>query len=1148
MENKRIINLKTRKSRKLLCVAVACLIATSGWSADMPVSLAYSQKVQISLNLSNKTLKDVFKEIEQNSEFVIFYYEGVIDANKRVEINVKKQTVDKILDELFEGTDNAYNIVDKQIYITKKNGKAEKTILASAITQQQKKITGKVIDEMGEALPGVAIQVKGTPRGVTTDIDGTFSIDVSSNDILIFSYLGMQDQEVTVGNDKMLFITLKEKTGELEEVVVTAFGVGQKKESVVGSIVQVKPAELKIPSSNLSNSFAGRLAGVTSFQRTGEPGQDGASFYIRGISTINESARAPLIIIDGVEASKGDLNALDPEVIDGFSILKDATATAMYGTRGANGVMIVTTKSGANMEKAAISVRVEGNVAMPSKIPEFVDAPSYMSMFNEAVTNYGTGSVLYTPEQIEATRNGVNPYVYPNVDWYDELFKTATFNQRANFNVRGGSKRIDYFMNVNVNHETGMLKDRSKEFYSYGNNINIMRYTFQNNLNLHINKDAKISLNLGVELRDSKGPARKANDLFSTVMNNNPVDFPTYYPVGAFVGQEGVTSDYMKWGYTENSDAGNPLAELVKGYQDAFTSTVRANLKYTQNLNFITEGLKFGALISFKNWSSTSRTRTRDYNKYYLVSPLYNDNNELTNMILGVRGQESNYNLGTTTETSGDRSYYIQATLNYDRTFGDVHHVSAMALYNQDEWNTNNPENDLIASLPKRKMGLAARLSYDYDHRYMVELNMGYNGSENFAKGKRFGFFPSIAVGWNIGQEKWFKNDFIHNLKLRGSYGLVGNADAGTRFLYLPVVDLDGSGAWRTGDGESAQSLKGPLYSRFENEDISWEIGYKSNIGVDLGLFNSLNISLDYFNELRKDIFQQNNMVPNYLGTANSKIYGNYGEVKNYGFEMALDYGKQVNKDLSIQFKGTFSFARNEIRKYAQGFSPEYPNLSIIGHSLGMYQGYVYAGHLFESEDEIANLPNQMISGNVAPGDIIYVDQPNVNGETDNIINDNDKVYMGFPQTPEIIYGFGPSVKWKNFDFSLFFQGAANTSLMMSGFHPFGKYDNRSVLKFIAEDYYSQENPNIYAAYPRLTKLDHSNNTVNSTYWLRNAAFLKLKNMEIGYSWKLMRVYLSGSNLLTFSPFKHWDPEMGGGNGLKYPTQRVFNVGIQLSL
>ena len=265
MENKRIINLKTRKSRKLLCVAVACLIATSGWSADMPASLAYSQKVQISLNLSNKTLKDVFKEIERNSEFVIFYYEGVIDANKRVEINVKKQTVDKILDELFEGTDNAYNIVDKQIYITKKNGKAEKTILASAITQQQKKITGKVIDEMGEALPGVAIQVKGTPRGVTTDIDGTFSIDVSSNDILIFSYLGMQDQEVTVGNDKMLFITLKEKTGELEEVVVTAFGVGQKKESVVGSIVQVKPAELKIPSSNLSNSFAGRLAGVTSF-------------------------------------------------------------------------------------------------------------------------------------------------------------------------------------------------------------------------------------------------------------------------------------------------------------------------------------------------------------------------------------------------------------------------------------------------------------------------------------------------------------------------------------------------------------------------------------------------------------------------------------------------------------------------------------------------------------------------------------------------------------------------------------------------------------------------------------------------------------------------------------------------------------------
>lgn len=1145
MENNEFNLEKLKKTRKIFCVAAACLITTTGWAADIKDNLSYARTIQLTLNTANKALKDVFKEIEQNSDFVIFYYEGAVDANRLVNVEVKNQTVDKILDQLFAGTDNDYNIVDKQIYITKKAVKIAQTAEKLKI---QREVTGRVVDELGEALPGVAIQVKGTTRGVTTDLDGAFAIEADNSDVLVFSFLGMQNQELVVGNKKVVFITMKEDTEELEEVVVTAFGVGQKKESVVGSIVQVKPSELKVPSANLSNSFAGRLAGVTSFQRGGEPGQDGASFYIRGISTINEAARAPLIVIDGVEASKADLNALDPEVIDGFSILKDATATAMYGTRGANGVMIVTTKSGANMEKAAINIRVEGNVAMPTKIPKFVDAPSYMSMFNEATTNYGVGSVLYTPEQIEATRNGVNPYLYPNVDWYNELFNTATFNQRANFNVRGGSKRIDYFMNVNVNHESGMLKDRSKEFYSYGNNINIMRYTFQNNLNLNINKDSKLSLNLGVELRDSNGPATDANDLFGTVMKNNPVEFPTFYPVGSFVGKEGMTSDYMKWGYTENSDAGNPLAELVKGYKDSFTSTVRANLRYTHNLDIVTKGLKFGALVSFKNWSSTSRKRTRGYNKYYLQSPVYDENNELTNVVLGVRGQEQNYNLGTETETTGDRSFYIQGTLNYDRTFDKLHNVSAMLLYNQDEWNTNNAKNELIASLPKRKIGFAARLSYDYDHRYMAEVNMGYNGSENFAKGKRFGFFPSLALGWNVSQESWFNNNVVHNLKLRGSYGLVGNADAGTRFLYLPVVDLDGSGSWVTGDGESSQSLKGPVYSRFKNDNITWEIGYKTNVGIDVGLFHSLNLSLDYFNELRTDIFQENKTVPNYLGTAKSKIYGNYGEVKNEGFEIALDYGKQFNKDLSIQMKGTFSFARNKVRKYAQASSFYYPNLNIVGESLSKHLGYIYAGHLFGSTEEIGRLPEQMISGNIAPGDIIYLDIPNVHGETDGIINDNDRRYMGYPTVPEIIYGFGPSVTWKRFDFSMFFQGVANTSLMMSGFHPFGKYDNRNVLQFIADDYYNEETQNVNASYPRLTKLDHGNNTVGSSYWLRNGAFLKLKNLEIGYSYKVMRVYVNGSNLLTFSPFKHWDPEMGGGSGLKYPTQRVVNLGIQLSL
>lgn len=1130
------------KNAKLLFLLIFIGFSSSVYASNT----SYSQSKFFTFSFKNTSIKKIFEYIEQKSELVFLYSGEVINPETKITVDAKSETIYQIMDKLLKDQSISYTVSNRQVTL-KKNVRVNSP-------QQPKKgreIYGLVKDIGGEPIIGASIQIKGTNTGAITDLDGLYTLHITDeNSVIVVSFIGYVTQEIAVKDNKTINITLKEDTKNLEEVVVTAFGVGQKKESVVGSIVQIKPTELKIPSSNLSNSFAGRLAGVTAFQRNGEPGTNGSNFYIRGISTINDAARNPLIIIDGVEASSGDLNALDTEVIESFSILKDATATAMYGTRGANGVMIVKTKNGANLEKAAISVRLEANVATPSKIPEFVDGGSYMEMFNEAVNNYGTGSVLYTQEQIDGVRNRVNPYLYPNVNWYDELFKKAAFNQNANFNVRGGSSRMDYFMNINVNHETGMLRDRSKEFYSYGNNIDIMRYTFQNNLNFHVTKTATLSLNVGAELRDHYGPAAGTGDLFGSVMNNNPVDFPTLYPVGSFVNSENNTNKYIKWGFNENSDAGNPLAEIAKGYRDFFSSTVRANVKYNQQLDFITKGLSFNTLISFKNYSYSSRTRTTGYNKYYLKNAIYSPEGDITNLLLTSYGEEKNYNLGTENDSGGDRTFYIQATLNYDRTFNKKHHVSSTLLYNQDEYSLNTVnKNDLIASLPKRKLGIATRLSYDYDHRYMIEFNMGYNGSENFAKGHRYGLFPAIAAGYNISQEKWFAplTKVIDNLKIRASYGLVGNADAGTRFLYLPLVSLQGSPQWTTGNGDQSLTLKGPLYSRFENKDITWEVGYKTNIGVDLGLFNSLNLTLEYFKELRKDIFMRNQMIPNYLGTMNSQIYGNYGEVMNYGFEIAADYGKQINKNLSIQFKGTFSFARNEVRKYAQSFHPDYPQLDIVGQSLNKHQGYIYAGHLFKDQEEIANSPEQMISGNIGPGDIKYIDLPNKYGEADGIINTYDRKYMGHPTVPEIIYGFGPSIQWKKWDFSFYMQGAGNTSLMMSNFHPFGKYNNRNVLKFIAKDYWNSNSQNIYAAYPRLTKLDHDNNTVASNYWLRNASFLKLKNLEIGYSWKFMRAYISGANLLTFSSFKYWDPEMGGGNGLKYPTQRVFNIGVQMS-
>lgn len=416
-----------------------------------------------------------------------------------------------------------------------------------SIQQSAKKYEGVMVDvNTGEPLIGASIQIKGTTTGVITDFDGRFEIEAQPGQTLVFSYMGYKTKEIKVGNIKLLSVEMIEDSQALGEVVVTAFGVGQKKESIVGAVTQVRSGELKVPAANLSNSFAGRMSGVTAFQRSGEPGNDGSNFFIRGISTF--TATSPLIIIDGVEASAGDLNALDSEVIESFSILKDATATAMYGTRGANGVMIVKTKSGENTERAIINARIETYVSMPTKVPKFTDAVNYMNMYNQAARNYSDNAKLYDADFINGVAQGLNPYRYPNVDWYNELFRDATINERVNFNVRGGSKRVDYFINANMNHEMGMLKNRSKDFYSYDNNIDVMRYTFQTNINAHLSSSATVSMNLGVELRDTHGPSVGTGDLFGAVMNSNPVDFPMYFPTGTFVNQFGTQSDYIKWG------------------------------------------------------------------------------------------------------------------------------------------------------------------------------------------------------------------------------------------------------------------------------------------------------------------------------------------------------------------------------------------------------------------------------------------------------------------------------------------------------------------------------------------------------------------------------------------------------------------------
>lgn len=1109
----------------------------------LPAAEQYNKN--FSFELRDVTVKDVFRYIEKNSEYV-FLYASNKNLSKKVNVDVKDKNVKQILNEVLEHTGLVYEIDGKLIIV-----KEPKTNVQAVLQQQKgKTVKGQVLDKTGETIIGANVVVDGTTNGVMTDIDGRFELsDVPENGKIKVTFVGYKAQVISVKGKKELNIVLEEDTEMLSEVVVVGYG-SQKKESLVGSVQMVKPEQLKVPSSNLSSGFAGRLAGVVAVQRSGEPGADGADFWIRGVSTFS-GVTSPLIVIDGVEASSGDLNALDPEVIEGFSILKDATATALYGSRGANGVMIVTTKSGRNQEKATINFRLENTYNTPIQVPEFVDGVRYMEMYNEAVTTRGTGEVLYPQSKIDGTRAGLDPYAFPNVDWYDELFRKGAMNQNLNFNIRGGSQRIDYFSSVSINHDSGVLKNNND--FSYDNNINIMRYVFQNNINAHLSKTSTLSLRLNVQLRDYNGPHSSASEVYGMVMEANPVDFPVRWP-------SDPTMDYILWGGKSggsyNNGFRNPYAEMARGYKSQFESTVVSNLKFDQKLDFITPGLSANVLFSFKNWSQTQTTRSGGYNQFEVDKYQYDDAGNYTGYTLRRVGKEQDPTLSTSSSSTGDRRIYLQAMINYDRTFGSKHNVNAMLLYNQDQYNVNNP-GDLIASLPQRKQGLAGRLTYSYDYRYLAEFNFGYNGSENFAEGHRFGFFPSLALGYTISREKWFEplNDVITNLKIRGSWGLVGNDQIGAeRYIYMSNIELQNSDLGFTTGRDQNTTYWGPKYLRYANPDITWEVGSKFNIGMDLTLFNDFNLTFDVFKEIRHDIFMERQSIPDFVGTSPSdmwmnlstKLYGNLGKVENKGLDFSIDYNHAFNKDFSMSFKGTFTYAANKVLEYDEPDYQAYPNLSRVGHSINQPLLYI-AERLFIDDEEVAHSPKQNLGGFVQAGDIKYKNIPNAEGVCDGVIDANDRVYTGHPTVPEIVYGFGPSFQYKKWDFSCFFQGAARTSIVVGDIHPFGTDGLRNVQKFIADDYWSESNQNIYAAYPRLSKQYNQNNTQASTYWLRNGAFLKLKDIELGYSFKMFRVYLRGSNLLTFSPFDLWDPEQGNGNGLFYPTQKSFNVGIQFS-
>ena len=1069
------------------------------------------------------TIKQAIQLIEKNSNYTFFYNAADLKNTTNKNLNCEG-TIEEVLKEVFKGSGITYMIKGNEIIL-----KVNKEEAAQQQPKKKRTVTGTVVDaENGDPVIGATVVVKGQKDGVITDLDGNFTIAISGSKAqLEFSYIGYRKKTVDVGDLGVINVKMESDNQLLSEVVVVGAGT-QKKVSVTGSITSVKGLELKAPSSSLTTSFAGKLAGVISMTSTGEPGA-ASEFYIRGVSTFGGRA-TPLILLDDVEISTADLNNIPAETIESFSILKDASATAIYGARGANGVMLITTKTGKENEKTRINVTVENSFNKPMNFPDFVNGATWMEMYNEAQLTRNPGATpKYSQLDIDNTRNQVNPYIYPDVQWKDVIFKNMNMNQRANVNISGGGSKASYYMSLQANHDTGLLD--TKKVYSYNNNINNWGYNFQNNISYKITSTTKIDLHMNAQIRNKKGPNYSTSDLFAQMLYCNPINFPVTFPA-----QPGDT--HIRFGnaiWTGSSVRTNPYAYMLSSFKEYNENTLNTSLKINQKLDFVTKGLSVQAMVNWKNWASSSYNRTIEPYYYGIKGGSYNPSNPTDYEIERLGTSGTDYLKTSDISKASDQTFYLDARVNYDRQF-NLHHVTGMLMYMQREYRSS--------VLPERNQGFSGRFTYDYGQRYLVELNFGYNGTERLAKKERFEFFPAVSLGWVISNEKFFEpmTKYIDNLKIRGSYGLVGSDETGLsagaqHFLYIDQVSLNNIG-FTTGV-DMNYTLYGPLVTNYAVVNGGWERVKKLDIGIDLELFRQLTITADYFNEKRYNILLHREAWPESLGYYTAKPWSNKGKVDNWGIELSVNWRKEFTKDLYVDFRGNFTYTENE---YANLDEPVYPYVwkTSTGKPLSRTTGYIAQG-LFSSQEEIDNSPTQNLGSTVKPGDIKYRD---VNG--DGKIDGSDQVMISpYGTTPRIQYGLGMNVTYKKFDFGVFFNGSAKRTIMISGISPFGQSDY-NVMQFIADDYWSESNPNPNAKYPRLglTSSQTANNTVASTYWMRNGNFIRFKTLELGYKFKYGRVYLNGDNIAVFSPFKLWDPELSWN---AYPLQRTFNIGVQLN-
>ncbi|MBR2128299.1 MAG: TonB-dependent receptor [Bacteroidales bacterium] len=1021
-------------------------------------------------------------------------------------------------------------------------------------------VQGRVLDELGGGLIGAGVVIQGTTKGTITDIDGNFDLpSVPQGTVLEISCVGYETLEVQVTGSR-IDVTLKPDTRLLDESVVIAYGQ-QNKVTITGAVTAVSGESLlKSPVANVANALQGNLPGVSAVQPSGMPGADEPVIRIRGVGSLNSAE--PLVLVDGVERP---FSQLDPNEIESISVLKDASATAVFGVRGANGVILVTTKRG-EVGKASVTASVSAAMQSIAQFIDFADSYTYGQMFNytqitdalpmdkwpgtSKIDDYSPYSnIRFSQSVMEHFRLGDMPTTFPSINWIDYIMNDVAWQEQANVNVSGGTDRVRYFVSAGFLNQNSLFKTFSS---NKNETFDYQRLNYRANLDIDISKYSQLNITLGGRMQDRNTMGGGEGFLFRYLQGATPF-------AGAGIDEQGrhIISDQGIVGDFDRSALSN---YYNLGYTNESTNVLNFDVQYKLDMSFLTKGLDFKVKASYNSEYTARKDRENGYGTGVQYIATLVDGKEV------LRKENVTWPLPYSEAKWGGRNWYAEASLNYARKFGK-HNVGALLLYNQSKtyypWDSDD---GLYQSIPKGYVGLVGRVTYDYDTKYLLDFNIGYNGSENFAPGKRYGLFPSVSVGWIPSQEKWWEpiKDYFGYFKIRASYGIVGNDNTrGARFLYLP-------GAWQffqgsqtknpqdrgTNFGVNGNWLQGVKELTAGNPNVTWETATKINVGVDAAFFkDQLHAYVDFFWEDRKDILVDNSSVLSAV-TSLPSGYVNQGRVKNHGFEVTLNWEQKFG-DFRYSISPNFAFARNKVIEMLE-VKPMYDYLSRTGLPVGQPFGY----DLFEFYEQGAteqryldkygvDMPDQKVA--LKNGDAVYVDL-----NEDGVIDGNDQKPLGYTDVPEITYSLNFNFQWKGLDFTMLWIGADHVSRKLNGYFrdQFGSTNKSALTQWVADNSWTEDNPD--AILPRISFTNSVHNNRDSRAWMVDSKYVRLKNVEIGYTFtpkkdaffNYIRVYASGNNLLTFADFKGNDPEAPGTGldyGMRYPMTRLFNIGAQFN-